>query len=123
VPIEAIGQSVRRTVDRLDRLTNSPQLSDSLKHLDSTLSEADALLHAVKPQAGPLVAKLNDAADQMQQAATGANRLLTGEGAAQDESLPGAIRELTNAARSIRALSDYLSRHPEAVLHGKTREP
>jgi len=123
VPIEAIGQSVRRTVERLDQLTSSPQLSDGLRHLDSTLTEADALLHAVRPQAGPLVAKLNDAADQMQQAATSANRLLGGEGAAQDESLPAAIRELTNAARSIRALSDYLNRHPEAVIRGKTKEP
>jgi paraquat-inducible protein B len=29
------------------------------------------------------------------------------------------MRELKNAARSIRVLTDYLERHPEALIHGK----
>ena len=37
----------------------------------------------------------------------------------QDADLPSAIRQLTEAARSIRSLTDYLSRHPEALLRGK----
>ena len=53
---------------------------------------------------------------------TAANGVLSGDGAAQGASLPGAIRELTDAARSIRSLTDYLGRHPEAVLKGKVKE-
>jgi len=30
------------------------------------------------------------------------------------------MRELTGAARSIRLFADYLERHPEALLRGKT---
>ena len=30
------------------------------------------------------------------------------------------MRELTSAARSIRLFADYLERHPEALLRGKT---
>ena len=30
-----------------------------------------------------------------------------------------ALDELASSARSIRALTDYLERHPEALLHGK----
>ena len=33
--------------------------------------------------------------------------------------VPKAIRELGNAARSLRVLSDYLEEHPEALLRGK----
>ena len=40
-------------------------------------------------------------------------------GAGQDASLAGAIHQLTDAARAIRALAEYLQRHPEAVLSGK----
>lgn len=29
------------------------------------------------------------------------------------------IRELTDAARSIRVMADYLERHPEALITGK----
>ncbi|MFD2407638.1 hypothetical protein ACFSVK_20875 [Azorhizophilus paspali] len=32
-----------------------------------------------------------------------------------------AIRELGRTARSLRALADYLERHPEALLWGKKR--
>jgi paraquat-inducible protein B len=31
-----------------------------------------------------------------------------------------ALKELTTAARSVRVLADYLERHPEVLLHGKT---
>jgi paraquat-inducible protein B len=30
-----------------------------------------------------------------------------------------ALEELSDAARSIRSLSDYLERHPEALIKGK----
>ena len=76
----------------------------------------------VKPQVGPLIGKLNQAADQLNGAAAAARGVLTGEGAGQDASLPGAIRQLTDAARSIRSLADYLSRHPEAVIKGKVKD-
>ncbi|MFD1692446.1 hypothetical protein ACFSHR_15740 [Azotobacter chroococcum] len=33
-----------------------------------------------------------------------------------------AIRELGRTAKSLRALSDYLERHPEALLWGKKKE-
>ena len=35
--------------------------------------------------------------------------------------MPGALRQLTDAARSLRSLSDYLTRHPEAILRGKAK--
>ena len=34
--------------------------------------------------------------------------------------LRNALEELAASARSIRALTDYLERHPEALLHGKS---
>jgi hypothetical protein len=40
----------------------------------------------------------------------------------EDSDLPGALRQLTEAARSLRSLSDYLGRHPEAILKGKVKE-
>jgi paraquat-inducible protein B len=65
---------------------------------------------------------LNLAADELEKTATSANKVLGGQGAPQDSGLPDAIRELTEAARSIRSLTDYLGRHPEAILLGKSRQ-
>ena len=118
----AIGADVRQITAHLKTLTGSPQLTDSLAHLDSTLAQVDQVMAQVKPQVGPLVSKLNQAADQLNGTAAAAKGVLSGEGAPQDASLPGAIQQLTEAARSIRSLTDYLGRHPEALIKGKVKD-
>ncbi len=119
IPIAAIGENVRQLTAHLNKLVGSPEVADSVKHLDSTLNQIDGMMKDVRPKIGPLVNNLNKAADQLQQTASSANKLLGGAGASQDAGLPDAIRELTEAARSIRSLTDYLGRHPEAILKGK----
>lgn len=119
VPIEQIGQDVRRLTQRLSSLAGSPEIDDSLKHLDRTLAELDQITSAVKPKVGPLVAKLSAAADQLEALAKSANHTVGGAGGPQDATLPDAIRQLTEAARSIRALADDLDRRPESLLKGR----
>ena len=122
-PIAAIGQNLRHITARLDQLVSSPELSDSLVRLDHTLTTLDQMTSQVRPEVKPLVVKLEAAADQIQAAAASANRLASGAGAPQDANLPDAIRQLTDAARSVRSLADTLDRHPEAVLKGRRTEP
>ena len=119
VPIAEIGADVRRITARLDKLLSSPKITASLDHLESTLDQIDATVKETRPRIGPLIDKLNSAADQVQGVATSANALVTTDGSTSDASLPGALRQLTDAARSLRSLADYLTRHPEAILRGK----
>jgi paraquat-inducible protein B len=55
----------------------------------------------------------------VQALASSANALVSGDGSTQDASLPGTLRQLTDAARALRSLADYLGRHPEAIIRGK----
>ena len=123
LPLDAVGDDVRQITARVNRLVSSPQLADGLQRFNGAVTEAEKTLKEVRPQVGPLVAKLNSAADEVVGTAAAARGLLSGEGggagAAGGANLPDAIRELTDAARSIRALSDYLGRHPEALLRGR----
>jgi paraquat-inducible protein B len=119
IPFEAIGQNLRQITARVNQLAASPELDDSIVHLDNTLKSLDQMAAQVRPKVGPLVDKLNQTAEQLRQAARSANGVLAGIGAGQDASLAGAIHQLTDAARAIRALAEYLQRHPEAVLSGK----
>jgi paraquat-inducible protein B len=48
---------------------------------------------------------------------------LTGPGAPGQVELRNAMQELARAARSLRVLADYLERHPESLIRGKTAEP
>ncbi len=119
LPFEEIGENLRQLTGRLRELTASPKVDDSLNHLDSTLANVDSMVKEAKPQVGPLITSLRSAADQMQSTAAAASALVGGQGAAQGSDLPSAIKQLNEAARSIRSLADYLGRHPEALIRGK----
>jgi paraquat-inducible protein B len=47
---------------------------------------------------------------------------LTAPNSAQVQQLDSTMQEVSRAARSVRVLSDYLERHPEALLRGKQGE-
>jgi paraquat-inducible protein B len=55
---------------------------------------------------------------QVRQTAASADRMIRQDSPLISE-MNAALRELTAAARSIRVMSDYLERHPEALLQGK----
>lgn len=122
LPIQEIGENLRQLTGSMRALTSSPKVTDSLDHLDSTLTNVDQMVKEAKPQVGPLIASLHSAADQLQSTAAAANQLVGGQGASQDSDLPSAIKQLNEAARSIRSLADYLGRHPEAIIRGKKGE-
>ena len=122
LPLEQIGGNIRALTGNLARITGSREVSDSLTHLDATLTQLDGITRQVQPQVGPLMTKLNQTAAELQATAAAARGTFGGGGANQDQSLPEAIRQLTEAARSIRSLTDYLGRHPEALIRGKAKE-
>ncbi|MDD5042931.1 MAG: hypothetical protein PHV40_04630, partial [Candidatus Omnitrophica bacterium] len=55
-------------------------------------------------------------ADDLQQTVSGINRLVNSDGVIEMER---ALREVSQAARSVRLLTEYLEQHPEALLRGK----
>jgi paraquat-inducible protein B len=119
VPIAEIGADVRQITGHLNALLGSPKVKDSLDHLDSTLAQIDKTVKETRPKIGPLVDNLNRAADQVQGLASSANALVGGDGATQDASIPSTLRQLTDTARALRSLADYLSRHPESLIRGR----
>ena len=123
VPLDAIGTNLRATTDRLRQFATSPQLKDGLAHLNSSVVEIDRMLHSVEPQIGPLVQKLNEAAGEIEGMASSAHELLEGHGPGSDDGLTEAVRQLNEAARSVRSLADYLDRHPESLIRGKQGKP
>ena len=56
-------------------------------------------------------------ANDLEQTVSGINRLVNSEGIAE---WAKTLREVSQAARSTRLLTEYLEQHPEALLRGKT---
>jgi paraquat-inducible protein B len=122
LPLEDIGANLRAITGNLEKLMSSPQLKDSLAHLHSSLTSIDKLLSDAQPQIGPLIGKLSETAAELSATATGLRQVMENGGPNGDASLPDAIRQITEAARSIKTLTDYLDRHPEALIRGKRPE-
>ncbi|WP_174293237.1 MlaD family protein, partial [Sphingomonas bacterium] len=74
LPIAQIGANLRALTANLSGITGSPQLRDSLNHLDSTLVTLDRTAKADAPKIGPLIDSLQQTADQAQAAAAAASR-------------------------------------------------
>jgi paraquat-inducible protein B len=119
IPLEDIGANLSQITGNLNKLLSSTELKDSMAHLRSTLASLDEMLRDAKPQIGPLLGKLNDVAAELSGTAASMHQILENGGGSEDASLPDAIRQITEAARSIKTLTDYLDRHPEALIRGK----
>lgn len=129
LPVTRIGDNVRAITEQVKTLSASPQLRESIVHLDRSLAELERTLHAAGPQVAPMLAGARDTIDRLQHTADdidataeAARRLLGGSAASPNGNLQQAVRELTGTARSIRTLANYLDQHPEALLRGRGEE-
>lgn len=117
VPIERIAQNALQTTHNLQMLTSSPKLKDAIVQLDDSLRQIHGMTAKAEPQVGPLVRSLRRAATDLEGTAKSARSLVSGT--ATQNGLGNTVQEITEAARAVRSLADYLDRHPEALVRGR----
>jgi len=117
LPLDQLVEQIRNMVSHADGLVTSPDAKRSLRNLDQTLANTAHLTRVADAQAGPLLQRLNGAADQLH-----ATLMVLGNNPAASNDLARTLAELKDAARSIRVLADYLERHPESLIRGKPQE-
>jgi paraquat-inducible protein B len=120
--IDAILQSLQSTLKHIDQATAGPSLGNAIKNLDTTLGHLEQITRDVQPQLKPLIASLRATADAAQSAAQSAGSTLGPDGALATQ-LPALLQQVSDAARSIRELADFLERHPESLLRGRHEAP
>jgi paraquat-inducible protein B len=117
LPLDQLVGQIRAMVGHADSLIDRPEVKRSLHNLDLTLANTERLTRAADAQVGPLLQRLDGAADQLKATLT-----LLGNDPAASNDLARTMSELKDAARSIRILADYLERHPESLITGKPNE-
>lgn len=117
---EAVGRA-GELIRHADQVVTSPELERSLANLDRALADVEAITSSAEGRVGPTLASLREAAAAARSAMQAAERLLGGTAGAAHRSLPGALEEIAGAARALRILAEYLERHPEALLQGRSR--
>ena len=120
--IDGILQSLQSTLKHIDQATAGPALGNAIRNLDTTLGHLEQITRDVQPQIKPLIASLRATADAAQSAAQSAGSTLGPDGALATQLAP-LLQQVSEAARSIRELADFLDRHPEALLRGRHEAP
>ena len=124
IPFADIGRNVDRTLRSVNEVVSGPKLQNTLNELSLTLQEVRRLAHDTNAGMAPALARLPQLAEQMQQAAQNLNAALGESGYGQSSSFQHDMTELVtqarDAARSIRLFVEYLERHPEALIRGRS---
>lgn len=87
-------------------------------NLNGSLSELQKTLKQVN---GSVLPQMRSTLEQANHTLAQAHETL-GEDSPQRQQLSQALEEMQRTARSVRVLSDFLGRHPEALIRGRTRD-
>lgn len=129
-------EDASQTMRTLKTLIDSPALRTTIDGLPATMKNVDETIVSLRRlsdelhgQVRPLGQRLDSAlvnADQalvnLRGAAGSANTILA-PGSPLDHDLRDALRQVSDAARAVAQLADYLERNPSALLYGKQAPP
>jgi paraquat-inducible protein B len=126
IPFQQIGDNLNRTLKGAADFASDPQLKQSLDSLQGTLANAQTLMKRLNAGLDPALQRLPAIATELEDTVRRVNRLAgsidTGYGGSSqfNHDVSRLMVQLTDAARSVRVLADLLSRHPEALIRGRT---
>lgn len=147
IDLEKMAKDLSATLDGINELVKSPELMATIKNLNLTVQDLQSLARKINDQVDPLAQEMGGtlqeartmfnhinttipplAADIGQTAKAASEAVVnleaalqrsTGEDSAFFYRLNRALEDISSMARSIQVWSDYVERHPEALLQGK----
>lgn len=123
MPLDQIAANVHEATRQIAALARSPKTKRTLRRLDETVRHVDDITRRTDAQLPSILAQVKQSAAEAQAALAETQSMLStqGGGNAGPESgdLPHALYELTQAARSLQALADFLTSHPGALIAGR----
>ena len=126
IPFQQIGDDLSKTLAGVNGMVNGPDLRQSIASLHTTLADADTLVRNLNTASEPLAQKLPAIITELDSTAKRLNALVgsvqAGYGGNSDfnRATNRLLVQLTDTARSFRVLADLLTRHPEALIRGRT---
>jgi paraquat-inducible protein B len=126
IPFESIGKNLDQTLAGVNALVNDKQLAETVTELRTTLASTQSLVNNLNHGLTPAMQRLPAIANGLESTVQRTDKLIasldTGYGGDSrfNRDVSQLMSQLTDAARSIRVLADLLSRHPEALIRGRT---
>ena len=119
IPFDQIGKSLNGILKSINDATQGPQLKKALTDLSAMIASAQAMMQRLDTKQLPQLTA------DLEKTLTSANKLVLsldsgyGDNTKFNRDLDRLMAQTTDAVRSIRALTDLLARHPEALIKGR----
>ncbi|MFT0211717.1 MlaD family protein [Pseudomonas sp. F1_0610] len=141
MPLQEILVTANKTLESIDRITNSPELSGSLERLNNTLANLEAITASLRSEMPALMKNAADSTQELnkamrdvslavksaQQALEQMNGLVVdsrrsiGPQSELQFELLQSLKELTHASKSLQRTADGLNNDPQSLIFGKQR--
>lgn len=126
IPFEQIGANLNDTLKGMSQIANGADLRNTLASLRGTLATAQETVRQVNAGLQPALKQLPAIAAGLQDTVARANKLVASVdqtyagNSAFNRNLDQLMAQLADTATSVRILADLLTRHPEALIRGRT---
>lgn len=125
LPLETIADDLQLAIRSVSERAQAPELDTLLTEFTRTATSVRQLAGRMDSSSAPILADLqqtlvstNRTIETIGRTANTAQSMI-GEESSLRYDVQTLLRELSQAARSIRGFADYLERHPEALVRGK----
>ena len=127
LPLEELVDTTMSAVEGIDKLVNSPDLTASISAMRVALEGFGKMAKNIDGQVDPIAESFRSTAKSAEETleqvtlALEGIRDMTGKNSPIYYELNEAFDDLSETARSISILTDYIQRHPETLIRGKKK--
>ena len=128
IPFAQIGNSANTLLTTLSSTVGGPEVKQAINAATGALVDLQGLVKRTDAGLTPLMRRLPEISNNLDQTLSRASQLVgsvnTGYGSNSQFSrdLERLMSQFNDAARSVRLLADFLDRHPEALVRGRTNQ-
>ena len=129
MPFDQIGKNLDGILKSVNDLTQGPQMKKALTELAGMIASAQNMVQNLNSGLSPAAKQLPEVTAGLQKTLANANKLVLsldngyGDNTKFNRDMDRLLAQANDALRSIRALSDLLARHPEALIKGRPEGP
>ncbi len=125
LPFDQIGKDLEGLLKSTNNLVSGPQLRQALNSLAATLATTETFTRNLNTGTAPAFKQLPAMTNELQKTLGNTNKLLVsldtgyGDNTKFNRDLERLLVQTNDALSSLRALTDLLARHPEALIKGR----
>ena len=129
MPFDQIGKNLDGILKSVSDLAQGPQMKKALTELAGMMASAQNMVQNLNSGLSPAAKQLPEVTAGLQKTLANANKLVLsldsgyGDNTKFNRDMDRLLAQANDALRSIRALSDLLARHPEALIKGRPAGP